>query len=52
MRAEDKDLEAAETTAQFVSTIQTTLNTEFDISLPYTVTSSSKPTLVDIETTK
>jgi uncharacterized protein (TIGR02231 family) len=48
MRAEDKDLEAAETTAQFVSTIQTTLNTEFDISLPYTVTSSSKPTLVDI----
>jgi len=46
--AEDKTMEPAETTAQFVSTIQTTLNTEFDISLPYTVVSSSKPTLVDI----
>jgi uncharacterized protein (TIGR02231 family) len=38
----------AETTADFVSTIQTTLNTEFDISLPYTVSSANKPTLVDI----
>jgi uncharacterized protein (TIGR02231 family) len=43
-----KTLDPAETTAEFVSTIQTTLNTEFDISLPYTVASSSKPTLVDI----
>ncbi|GHM99838.1 hypothetical protein WSM22_13280 [Cytophagales bacterium WSM2-2] len=32
----------------FVSTIQTSLNTEFDISLPYTVVSTNKPTLVDI----
>jgi uncharacterized protein (TIGR02231 family) len=32
----------------FVSTIQTSLNTEFDISLPYTVSSANKPTLVDI----
>jgi uncharacterized protein (TIGR02231 family) len=38
----------AETTANFVSTIQTSLNTEFDISLPYTIASSSKPVLVDI----
>jgi len=34
--------------SEFVSTIQTSLNTEFDISLPYSVTSSSKPTVVDI----
>lgn len=33
---------------EFVSTIQTSLNTEFDIALPYTVSSASKPTLVDI----
>ncbi len=32
----------------YTATIQTTLSTEFDISLPYSVTSSSKPTLVDI----
>ena len=38
----------AKTTGDFVSTIQTSLNTEFDISLPYTVASASKPTLVDI----
>jgi uncharacterized protein (TIGR02231 family) len=40
----------AETTADFVSTIQTTLNTAFSIALPYTVVSSNKPTLVDIRT--
>lgn len=38
----------AETTANFVSTVQTSVNTEFSIALPYTVTSSAKPTLVDI----
>lgn len=38
----------AESIADYTSTIQTTLNTEFDISLPYTVTSASKPTVVDI----
>ncbi len=38
----------ATSTADYVSTIQTSLNTEFDISLPYTVSSSNKPTLVDI----
>jgi uncharacterized protein (TIGR02231 family) len=44
----DEDVAPAKTTAQYVSTIQTSLNTEFDISLPYTVTSAGKPTLVDI----
>lgn len=38
----------AETVANYVSTIQTSLNTEFEISLPYTVASSGKPTVVDI----
>jgi uncharacterized protein (TIGR02231 family) len=38
----------SETTSQYVSTVQTSLNTEFDISLPYTVSSSNKPTLVEI----
>ncbi|HEY3404361.1 MAG TPA: DUF4139 domain-containing protein [Ohtaekwangia sp.] len=38
----------AETVADFVTTIQTSLNTEFNIALPYTVSSSNKPTLVDI----
>src|SRR5690606_32216395 len=31
--------------SDFTETIQTSLNTEFDISLPYTVLSASKPTL-------
>jgi uncharacterized protein (TIGR02231 family) len=39
---------AAEVVSDFVSTIQTSLNTEFDIALPYTVVSSNKPTSVDI----
>lgn len=52
---EDKAMEVvqaapAETTANFVTTIQTSLNTEFSIALPYTVSSSNKPTLVDIRT--
>ena len=34
--------------ADFVQVIQTSLNTEFDISLPYTINSASKPTIVDI----
>lgn len=46
----DISVEMAEATSisEFTQTIQTTLNTEFDIGLPYTVTSASKPTLVDI----
>ena len=39
---------AAGTAAEYVNTIQTSLNTEFDISLPYNVSSSNQPTLVDI----
>lgn len=34
--------------SEYVSTVQTSLNTEFKISLPYTVVSSAKPTTVDI----
>jgi uncharacterized protein (TIGR02231 family) len=38
----------SETIDNYTSTIQTSIATEFDISLPYSVTSSAKPTLVDI----
>ena len=38
----------AESISDYFSTIHTTLNTEFDIALPYTVSSTNKPTLVDI----
>jgi len=38
----------AVSTSDFVTTVQTTLNTEFEIGLPYTVASSAKPTLVDV----
>lgn len=41
--------EEAQSSAAFTQTVQTSLNTEFDISLPYTVSSASKPTLVDIQ---
>lgn len=51
-RAEDApaamELDVAETTADFVSTVQTAVNTQFAISLPYSVASSNQPTLVDI----
>lgn len=51
----DKEVEElvevpAETIAQYTTTIQTSLNTEFAISVPYTVVSTNKPTLVDIAT--
>ncbi len=38
----------AETIADFVSVLQTSLNTEFEIALPYTINSENKPTTVDI----
>ncbi len=45
----DKEMApSAVSSADYVSTVQTSLNTEFDISLPYTVSSANKPTLVDI----
>ena len=40
--------EEAEVVSDYVTTLQTSLNTEFDIALPYTVASSNQPTLVDI----
>jgi uncharacterized protein (TIGR02231 family) len=40
--------EEAQGVANYTSTIQTSLNTEFAIGLPYTVPSTNKPTLVDI----
>lgn len=39
----------AASTAEFVNTIQTALNTTFEITLPYTVASSNQPTLVDVQ---
>lgn len=49
-RMEDASMlqEVVMTSADYTSTIQTSLNTEFSISLPYTVSSANKPTLVDI----
>src|SRR4029078_3612774 len=44
---EKEEAPSASTMVEYVSTIQTSLNTEFDISLPYTVSSANKPTLVD-----
>lgn len=40
--------EESTTTADYVNVMQTALNTEFDISIPYTVSSTSKATTVDI----
>jgi uncharacterized protein (TIGR02231 family) len=47
MKAEEV-LAPAQSVSDFVTNVQTSLNTEFEISLPYTVPSSSRPTLVDI----
>jgi uncharacterized protein (TIGR02231 family) len=44
-----EEMAPAQSTADFVNTVQTTLNTEFDIGLPYTVLSASKPTVVDVK---
>jgi uncharacterized protein (TIGR02231 family) len=49
MKAEAGPAAPAETISDYVKTIETTLNTEFDIALPYTVTSNNKPTLVDVK---
>lgn len=45
---EVEELALAETVSDYVTTVQTTLNTELDIAIPYTVASAAKPTLVDI----
>lgn len=44
----EMELEEAETAASLVSAMETAVNTEFVISIPYTVSSSNKPTLVEI----
>ncbi len=41
--------EDAESVSNFTQAIQTSVNTQFEIGLPYTVASSNKPTLVDIQ---
>jgi len=46
---DSEELLEAKSSSDYVTTIQTTLNTEFDISMPYTVLSASKPTVVDIK---
>ena len=43
------ELEIAESSASLVTTLETAVNTEFAISLPYNVPSSNKPTLVEID---
>jgi len=47
--SDSEELMEAKSFSDYVTTVQTTLNTEFDISLPYTVLSASKPTVVDIK---
>lgn len=44
----EEEAPEAASLSDFVTTVQTSLNTEFEISLPYTVLSSAKPTVVDI----
>ena len=43
------ELDVATTTAELVNMLETAVNTEFAISVPYTVSSSNKPTLVEIQ---
>lgn len=42
------DMEEPTSVADFVTTVETSLNVEFDISIPQTVVSTSKPTVVDV----
>jgi len=44
----EEDMTPAGAVANYVTAIQTTLTTTFDISLPYTVRSAAQPTVVDI----
>ncbi len=46
--SDEETLQEVVMTSDYVQTIQTSLNTEFDIALPYTVASASVPTVVDI----
>ncbi len=44
----EEDTAIAQRVGDYVTTIQTSLNTEFNIALAYTVASSNQPTMVDI----
>lgn len=44
----DMSLSSVKSVGSFTNAIQTSVNTEFQIGLPYSVSSSAKPTLVDI----
>lgn len=48
MQEADEESIVAESSADYVSTTQTSLNTEFAIEIPYTISSSGKSTEVDI----
>jgi uncharacterized protein (TIGR02231 family) len=48
LKAEEAAPEAA-SLSDFVTTVETSLNVEFDISIPQTVGSSAKPTVVDVK---
>jgi uncharacterized protein (TIGR02231 family) len=45
----DIKAEEAATLDQFTTVVETSLNVEFDISIPQTVSSSAKPTVVDVK---
>jgi uncharacterized protein (TIGR02231 family) len=42
------EMEEATTAAEFTTVVETSLNVEFDISIPQTVASTAKPTVVDV----
>jgi uncharacterized protein (TIGR02231 family) len=46
---EEDSEQPAKSVSEYTTSIQTALNTEFSIQLPYTVSSSNRPTLVDIK---
>jgi uncharacterized protein (TIGR02231 family) len=47
----EADIEEATDLSDFVTTVETSLNVEFDISIAQTVLSSAKPTVVDVRST-
>lgn len=49
MDVTNEEEQEAATAAEFTSVVQTSLNVEFDISIPQTVSSSAKPTVVDVK---
>lgn len=47
-RADVEAMPEATTAAEFTTVVETSLNVEFDISIPQTVVSTAKPTVVDV----